>query len=75
MTEKEFCIDFAKSLRVVMHKYNLNATSLARTCDLPKSSVTRYLRGERMPSAMVIAKMVYFIGCTADELIDVYEEW
>ena len=61
--------NFAETLFALMTEKGLNAPALARTLKTDRSNITRYLRGERLPSFAVFVKMIEFFNVSADVLL------
>lgn len=56
-------------LQELMLDRNINASALAKILNTNPSTVTRYLKGETLPSYTCFTKMLEFFDCSADFLI------
>ena len=69
MVEKEFKTNFTYQLRRIMRKNNLDQKALAELSGLSEDSITRYIRGQRIPSAYILKRLSEALGCTMDDLV------
>ena len=60
---------FAETLSGLMLERELNAPALAKILKTDRSNITRYLRGERLPSFGGFVAMVEYFGVSADVLL------
>ena len=56
-------------LEELMMEKGLNASSLSKKLGVSVSTVTRYLKGERLPTFQNFVKLLDFFNCSADFLI------
>ena len=52
-----------------MQERKLNAPALGKFVNMDRSNITRYLRGERLPSYEVFVKLIEFFNVSADVLL------
>ena len=60
---------FAENLLGVMEERNINAPALAEELGVHRTSITRYLRGERLPNYEDFVKLVEFFNISSDVLL------
>ncbi len=60
---------FSERLKELMEERELNAPALARAIGTDRTNITRYLRGERLPSYITFAALISYFGCAADFLL------
>ena len=60
---------FAENLSVLMQEHNLNAPALGKILNVDRSNITRYLRGERLPSYSTFIRLIEYFNVSADVLI------
>lgn len=70
MTKDEWKDEFGSNLKSLMHETRLSSSDLAEAIGVSKSSIEKYLSGDRIPTATVIINMAYELGCDLDDLID-----
>ena len=61
--------NFAENLLSLMEEKNLNAPALGKILNTDRSTITRYLRGERLPIYTVFIAMLEFFNVSADVLL------
>lgn len=54
---------FAENLNYVMNDENVSATELARLTGLEKSTISRYLKAQRMPSMKTFLNICRALNC------------
>ena len=69
MREYEFLRIFSDNLRYSLNYANMSQRDLADVIGVDESTISRYLRGQRMPTAKIIVNMAYALDCNIDELI------
>lgn len=70
MTEQEWLDIFAEELEAKINEYGTTQTEFAEDCGLAKSTVSRYLNGQAVPSIFALINMSHVLGCSIDELAD-----
>ncbi|MDE7265518.1 MAG: helix-turn-helix domain-containing protein [Clostridia bacterium] len=60
---------FAETLSELLFDKNMDAKTFAAEIGVKGSTVTRYLRGERMPTVESLVAIADYFGCTADYLL------
>lgn len=70
MSEQEWLDIFADTLRDKIIEYGTSQTEFADDVGLAKSTVSRYLRGQTIPSIFALINISHVLGCSIDELAD-----
>lgn len=70
MSEQQWLDIFADNLRDKIIEYGATQTEFAEDCGLSKSTISRYLRGETVPSIFALVNMSHVLACSIDELAD-----
>lgn len=73
MTEYKLMRDFGENLQYLLEEANMSQSELAEESRLSTSTISCYIRGERMPTLKSIVNIAIALGCEYDELIDIYE--
>ena len=73
MTEIQFMKRIGENLQCLLDDAWMSQRELAEDTGISESTISRYIRGEVMPTAKNLANIVYSIGCEWDELIDTNE--
>lgn len=60
---------FAENLSSCMQERGINAPALAQAVKTDRSNITRYLRGERLPSFDALVKLCDYFNISADVLL------
>ena len=60
---------FAESLSALMEEHNINAPALAEKLNLHRTSITRYLCGERLPNYEDFVALIEYFNVSADVLL------
>ena len=60
---------FAENLSALMQEKNLNAPALGKILNINRSNITRYLRGERLPSYHLFIRIIEYFNISADVLL------
>ena len=74
--EKIFMVDlsnFGENLTAFMVERSINAPALAKCLKIDRSNVTRYMRGDRLPSFTVFLAMIEYFSVSADVLLGLKE--
>lgn len=69
MKEYEFLHIFSDNLRYSLDYANMSQRDLADAIGVDESTISRYLRGSRMPTAKIIVNMAYVLDCDISDLI------
>lgn len=75
MTELEFMEDFSDRIDYFLRCKGWSQKDLAEKSGLSKSTVSRYIKGERMPTVKALVNICCALDCDVDELILVNEEF
>lgn len=70
MTEIEWIDIFRDNLKELMCDRGYNQYDLADEAGLSQSSLSRYLKGERMPTVRSIINLAYVLDCDIADLLD-----
>lgn len=61
---------FAANLRRLRERRGLSRRTLSELCGLSRNMVTRYERGEAIPSAEAICQLADYFEVSVDDLLD-----
>ena len=64
---------FAETLSALMSERNLNAPALGKIIGTDRSNITRYQKGERLPSFEVFVALIEYFNVSADVLLGCVE--
>ena len=70
----DISLKLPERLQEIMSKKKMNASDLAKQLDASTSTISRYLRGERLPSYSSFIKLLEVLNCSADFLIGLVDE-
>lgn len=70
ISEQQWLVAFGHNLQFYMRDMSISQRDLAYKANISESSLSRYINGTRMPSAIIVAKFARILNCSADELID-----
>ena len=70
MTKQEWVLKFSDSLYGNMKFINMTPAQLAKKTGLSKSTIGRYLNGQREPSCVAVLKLANALDLNVEELID-----
>ena len=70
MPEDEWLDKFADKLATLMYGRGYNQKSLSNATSISKSTISKYLKAEQMPTAKSIVNLSYALNCGVNELID-----
>ena len=73
MTQDEFIKDFAFSLKTMLRIYDISQAKLAKLTNIDKGTISRYCKGEIMPTLKNVLNIAAVIGCELDELVTTHE--
>ena len=69
MSEVQFMRQFGINLRFLLADSLMTQKELAEDTGISESTISRYIRGEIMPTIKNAASIVYSLGCEWEELI------
>lgn len=70
MTELEWMDVFGDNLKEMIKEANMTQRELADASGIEESSISRFIRKERMPSLKSIINISYALDCDLNDLID-----
>lgn len=70
MSEQQWLDEFANYLRDRIDEYGATQAEFAEDCGLAKSTISRYLKGQAVPSIFALINMSHVLGCSIDDLAD-----
>ena len=70
MTEPQFMMRFGNNLRDALEYCWMTQKELAEETGISESTISRYVRGEMMPTFKNVVNIKYALDCEWDELID-----
>lgn len=73
ISEDEFVNIFADNLRDIMKDIGINQIELAHESGLDKTTISRYLKKQRMPSLKAVVNICYVLNCRLDDLVPTYD--
>lgn len=73
MTEVGLMKHFGENLRYLLEDSWMSQKELAEETGISESTISRYARGEMMPTFKNLINIKYVLDCEWDELIDVDE--
>ena len=73
MSEVEFIDIFADNLRDLIIESGYSISEIAREIGINKSTLSKYLRKERLPSIDILVNLSIFLLCDIEDLIPDYE--
>lgn len=68
ITEEQEKKEFAYRLRSFMGRKMITQDQLAETINVSRVMISKYVRGEAMPSVIVAKKIANVLGCSLDDL-------
>lgn len=69
MDTEDMLRDFGYNLKVVLRECRMTQQELADILDIDKSTMSRYIRGECMPSLKIILNIMYATDCVFEDLV------
>lgn len=72
MTEQDVIDSFGDNLLKMLEYKRMTAAELSRACGLERSTISRYLNKERMPSMRALINICYVLDCNYEELLPTY---
>lgn len=73
ITEEQFRFEFRDRLNSMMQRKNITQEMLAEFIGTSQPMISRYCRGDAMPSQFIIHKMALLLNCQDHELL--YQEY
>lgn len=70
ITEEQEKKEFAYRLRSFMGRREITQERLAKMTDLTQAMISRYVRGEAVPSAIILRKIAKALNCSMDDFFD-----
>lgn len=70
MTKEEWLFKFSCELSGNMNFIRMTPAQLAKKTGLSRSTISRYLNGEREPSSIAVLKIANALDLNVEELID-----
>ena len=61
--------NFVENLRILMSEHNLKAPTLAKYLQTDRSNITRYMRGDRLPSFETFVAIIEYFSVSADVIL------
>lgn len=68
ITEEQEKKEFAYRLRSIMGRRAFTQDQLADSVNVTRTMISRYVRGEALPSVIVAKKIAKVLGCSLDDL-------
>ena len=69
LTKEQWAMEFGKRLDTLLDRCDKNQGWLSEQLEVSQQLVSRYIRGETIPSAYIMNKIIDVLGCKADDLI------
>lgn len=70
MTEIEWLDIFANNIRDMLDEKRMTQRDLAEMAELDESTISKYLKRERIPNMKALLNMSYALDCDLHELMD-----
>jgi transcriptional regulator with XRE-family HTH domain len=70
ISEVELLKEFGDNLRDILIEYQMTQAELAEETGMSEATISRYIKGERMPTLRSLVNLIYVLECDPDELID-----
>lgn len=70
MTEIELMQKIGDNMAYELRECGITRQELADEIDVSKSTISRYIKGELMPSLKNIINMSFFLGCDIADLVN-----
>ena len=68
--EDEWLDKFSDKLAELMYSWGYSQASLSNATSISRSTISKYLNAEQMPTAKSIVNLSYAFNCGPNELID-----
>ena len=69
MSELELMKIFSKNLKRIMREEKINQTELAKEIGVNRTTISRYITGQCIPSFHTIVKIADILFCSLDDFI------
>ena len=73
MSEVEFIDIFGDNLRDLMDECGYSQRELAKETGINNTTISRYLKKERMPTAKSLVNLAFALECNLDDLVPTYD--
>ena len=73
MTEREWMDIFGDNLRDILKEYGMTQKDLADESGLSETTISRYIKKQRIPNMKAIVNIANALDLTTDELINLDE--
>jgi len=70
LTELEWLDDFGFNLKALIQEEGITQREFADELGLDKSTISKYISGERIPSIFILINMAYLLDCGLEDLVD-----
>lgn len=70
MSETEWLDIFGENLRDMLIEQDISQNDFANAIGVDKSTISRYIQKQRMPTIKNVINMAYVLRCDVDELIN-----
>lgn len=70
MNQQEWMMTFGENLKNLLEDAHMSQQEFAKSLDVSRSTICRYICGDRMPSVRTILNMSYVLDCDLCDLID-----
>lgn len=70
LTDEQEKKEFAYRLRSLMGRNWVTQEQLSKKINVTQAMISRYVRGEAIPSAIVLRKIAKVLGCSMDDFFD-----
>ena len=74
MTEVQFIRSFGNNLADQLEDAWMSQKELAEETGLHESTISRYVRGEMMPTLKNVINIMHALDCEFEDLVDCYEK-
>ncbi len=69
MSESDLLLEFGSNLQSILYDIRMTQGQLARAIGTNRSTVSRYIKGEQMPSLKTIVNIIGVTGCRFNDLV------
>ena len=73
MSEVDFIDIFADNLRDLLIEVGISQNQLAKETGITKSTISKYINKQLMPSLKSVINICYCLDCDLDDLIPTYD--
>lgn len=70
MNEQQFLLDFGRNLEDLLDEVNMSQRELSELTGINKSTISRYVAGDMMPSLVNVVKIMRVLECEFEDLVD-----